>query len=55
VGGWRGRALSSVDTSDVELDVAGGEYYGPGGPLNIRGPPEEQTSSEDLTGVRYEI
>lgn len=52
-------------------DVRGGEYYGPGGLLNMRGAPERQTSSdasydeataarlwersEDLTGVRYEI
>jgi hypothetical protein len=52
-------------------DVRGGEYYGPGGLLNMRGAPERQTSndassdeataarlwerSEDLTGVRYEL
>jgi NAD(P)-dependent dehydrogenase (short-subunit alcohol dehydrogenase family) len=50
-------------------DVDGGEYYGPGGLLNMRGPPERQRSSdasydettaarlwersEALTGVRY--
>ena len=27
-------------------DVTGGEYYGPGGLLNMRGSPEKQTSSE---------
>jgi NAD(P)-dependent dehydrogenase (short-subunit alcohol dehydrogenase family) len=48
-----------------------GEYYGPGGLLSMRGPPEKQTSSDasydeatagrlwrrsaDLTGVRYEL
>jgi len=52
-------------------NVGGGEYYGPGGLLNMRGAPEKQTSSdasydkatatrlwersEDLTGVRYEL
>ena len=52
-------------------DVAGGEYYGPGGLLNMCGALKRQTSndasydeataarpwerSEDLTGVRYEI
>ncbi|MFW6435245.1 MAG: oxidoreductase [Halovenus sp.] len=50
-------------------DVRGGEYYGPGGLLNMRGPPERQESSdashdeadarqlwersEELTGVTY--
>jgi NAD(P)-dependent dehydrogenase (short-subunit alcohol dehydrogenase family) len=52
-------------------DVAGGEYYGPGGLLNMRGAPERQESnaasrdertaerlwdvSEELTGVSYDI
>ena len=51
--------------------VEGGAYYGPGGLLNMRGPPERQSSneashdlavaerlwaeSESLTGVRYDI
>ena len=50
-------------------DVEGGGYYGPGGLLSMRGPPEQQqsseasrdetvaerlwTRSEELTGVRY--
>ncbi|MFB6229248.1 MAG: oxidoreductase [Halobacteriales archaeon] len=50
-------------------DVEGGDYYGPGGLLNMRGPPEKQSSSdasyderdaeklwtesEELTGVTY--
>ncbi|WP_124176861.1 hypothetical protein [Natrarchaeobius halalkaliphilus] len=49
----------------------GGTYYGPGGPLNMRGTPTRQTSSDDsrdeagaerlwtksesLTGVSYEF
>ena len=53
------------------LDVDGGDYVGPGGPLNMRGTPEKQRSSErsydrgtaarlwevseDLTGVTYEF
>jgi len=52
-------------------DVRGGDYYGPGGFLNMRGPPEKQSSSEAsydkedarrlwneseaLTGVSYEF
>lgn len=52
-------------------DVDGGEYYGPGGLLNMRGPPEQQRSSEasydretarrlwevseELTGVEFEL
>ncbi len=52
-------------------DVAGGDYYGPGGLLNMRGLPEKQSSSEAsydeedaqrlweeseaLTGVTYEL
>ncbi|MEF8786918.1 MAG: oxidoreductase [Haloarculaceae archaeon] len=52
-------------------DVAGGEYYGPGGLMNMRGAPERQESnsasrdektaeqlwevSEELTGVDYAI
>ncbi|WP_132059142.1 oxidoreductase [Halorussus amylolyticus] len=52
-------------------NVDGGEYVGPGGLLNMRGPPEVQRSSdrsydrdlaerlwsvsEDLTGVRYDL
>jgi NAD(P)-dependent dehydrogenase (short-subunit alcohol dehydrogenase family) len=51
-------------------DVQGGDYYGPGGFMNMRGPPEKQTSneasydkddakrlwkrSEELTGVEYD-
>ena len=51
--------------------VEGGAYYGPGGLLNMRGPPERQSSneashdltraerlwakSEELTGVQYDI
>lgn len=50
-------------------DVSGGEYYGPGGFMEMRGGPERQRSSErsydrgaarrlwdvseELTGVRY--
>ncbi|WP_265109803.1 oxidoreductase [Halosolutus halophilus] len=52
-------------------DVEGGAYYGPGGLLNMRGPPERQASSDrsydeetarrlwnvssDLTGVTYDL
>ncbi|AUX10855.1 short-chain dehydrogenase/reductase SDR [Halalkaliarchaeum desulfuricum] len=52
-------------------DVEGGEYYGPGGLLNMRGPPERQQSSErsydretarrlwelseELTGVQFDL
>ncbi|ERH10215.1 MAG: dehydrogenase [halophilic archaeon J07HX64] len=52
-------------------DVEGGEYYGPGGLMNMRGAPEKQqsneashdeadarrlwTRSEELTGVEYDI
>jgi NAD(P)-dependent dehydrogenase (short-subunit alcohol dehydrogenase family) len=52
-------------------DVEGGTYYGPGGLLDMRGPPEQQDSnddshdeadadrlwsvSEELTGVEYEF
>lgn len=52
-------------------DVAGGEYYGPGGFMNMRGAPERQRSSrrsydegtayrlwtvsEELTGVEYDL
>jgi NAD(P)-dependent dehydrogenase (short-subunit alcohol dehydrogenase family) len=52
-------------------DVEGGEYYGPGGFMNMRGPPEKQSSSdpsydeddarllwersEALTGVTYDL
>ncbi|MEF8887293.1 MAG: oxidoreductase [Haloarculaceae archaeon] len=52
-------------------DVEGGDYYGPGGFLGMRGPPERQESSdasydedaaerlwdvsEELTGVRYDL
>ena len=52
-------------------DVAGGDYYGPGGLLNMRGPPERQSSndasydeddaerlwteSERMTGVAFEF
>ena len=55
----------------VAPDVEGGAYYGPSGLLNMRGPPERQSSndasrdeavaerlwkeSEKLTGVRFEI
>jgi NAD(P)-dependent dehydrogenase (short-subunit alcohol dehydrogenase family) len=52
-------------------DVEGGDYYGPGGFMNMRGPPEKQSSSdlshdeddaellwersEALTGVTYDL
>ena len=52
-------------------DVQGGDYYGPGGLLNMRGPPEKQSSnsasydeddaerlwteSERMTGVEFEL
>ncbi|WP_302082822.1 oxidoreductase [Salinibaculum rarum] len=52
-------------------DVVGGGYYGPGGLMNMRGPPERQESnaasqdeataqrlwtvSEDLTGVTFDV
>ncbi|SDX61830.1 oxidoreductase [Halobellus clavatus] len=56
--------------ASVAPDVEGGDYYGPGGLLNMRGAPERQSSSEasydeddaarlwakseELTGVSYE-
>ena len=52
-------------------DVEGGDYYGPGGIMDMRGPPEKQSSndasyderdaeklwkkSEELTGVTYDL
>jgi NAD(P)-dependent dehydrogenase (short-subunit alcohol dehydrogenase family) len=57
--------------ASVAPDVEGGDYYGPGGLMNMRGAPEKQSSteasyddgdaarlwtkSEELTGVAYEL